>query len=509
MKIFSHFWPQGGRSLTRFIHHYPRKYWRGFWLVLLTLALTLGLRSPAVAAIPDHYTHIQFPPLPDVTLPDYERYELANGLVVYLLENHQLPLVGGSAYIRTGSRLEPGEKAGLADLTGTVMRTGGTTHYTGNELNEILEQIAASIETSMDQDSGSASFSSLSEDFEMVLSLFTDVLQNPAFSEDKLELAKKQRQGAIARRNDEPDDIASREFYKLIYGDGSPYGRTVEYATLDRITQGDLQQFHRQYVRPENMILGIAGDFDSAQVKPLIQKLLGSWQPAPVEEPLGLDAHTIPQAQQKLTGGTFFVDQPQLNQSSILIGHLGGMRNDEDYPTLSVVNGLLNGLGGRLFNELRSRQGLAYSVYGYWSANYDYPGVFIGGGQTRSVATVPFIQSFFQEMERLRTETITPEELNYAKDSILNSFVFNFQKPSQTISRLMHYEYFGYPQDFIFQYQNRVKATTSEDIQRVANGQLHPEEMIVLVVGNGNEIQPNLSTLQREITGIDITIPES
>jgi zinc protease len=161
---------------------------------------------------------------------------------------------------------------------------------------------------------------------------------------------------------------------------------------------------------------------------------------------------------------------------------LGGQFNSPDYPALDVLNGVLNGFGGRLFNSVRSRQGLAYSVYGSWSPRYDYPGVFFAGGQTRSEATVPFIKGIQTEIEKLKSELVTPAELAYAKDSVLNSFVFNFENPSQTLSRLMRYEYYGYPADFLFRYQKAVEATTAADVQRVAQTYLKPENLVTLVV---------------------------
>jgi zinc protease len=328
------------------------------------------------------------------------------------------------------------------------------------------------------------------------------VIKEPAFAAEQFALAKTQMRGEIARRNDDPGDIASREFKKLIYGDTSPYARTVEYATLDQISREDARQFFQTYVRPERTILGIVGDFDSAAMKQQIEQAFGGWNPPPAPK-----APPIPQVSQQRQGGIFLAEQPQLTQSNILLGHLGGELDSPDYPALSVLNGVLNGFGGRLFNEVRSRQGLAYSVYGFWQANYDYPGLFLAGGQTRSEATVPFVQSLHQEIERLRSEPISEAELNYAKDSILNSFVFNFENPSQTLARLMRYEYFGYPADFIFQYQRGVKATTAQDVQRVADKYLHPDRAVTLIVGNGKAIEPPLGDLGQAVKSLDISIP--
>lgn len=474
------------------------------WLGLLVMSMLLVvlLRLPAVAAAARHYTELNFEPLPEVKVPEYSRYVMDNGMVVYLMEDHELPLVGGTAIIRTGDRFEPANEVGLASLTGTVMRTGGTQKHSADELNQLLEQRAASVETAIGDSSGSASFDALSEDSEMVLDLFAEVLRSPRFAQDKLDLAKTQLRGDIARRNDEPDNIASREFQKLIYGKESPYARTVEYATLDNIAREDLVEFYQQYFHPNNMILGIVGDFDSAKMRSLIQKQFGDWKSSK-----NLPKPELPSVSQAKKGGIFLVNQPQLTQSNVQIGHLGGEFNSPDYPALDVLNGVLNGFGGRLFNSVRSRQGLAYSVYGSWSPRYDYPGVFVAGGQTRSEATVPFIKGIQAEIKSLQSQPVTPAELAYAKDSVLNSFVFNFENPSQTLSRLMRYEYYGYPADFLFRYQRAVEATTAADIQRVAKTYLKPENLVTLVVGNAAAISPPLTQLATGVTPIDITIP--
>ncbi|WP_427157960.1 M16 family metallopeptidase [Aliinostoc sp. HNIBRCY26] len=473
-------------------------------MVACTFLLVTFNFSPVAKAAAKHYTELQFAPLPEIKLPKYERFVLQNGLVVYLMEDHELPLVSGTALVRTGSRWEDGNKVGLAALTGTVMRDGGTKKHTADELNEILEQRAASVEASISEGAGSASFDALSEDVETVFGLFAEVLREPVFAQEKLDLAKTQAKGAIARRNDNPDSITSREFRKLIYGKDSPYARTVEYATIDRITREDLVRFHGDFFHPNNTILGIVGDFDSKKMRSLIQAQLGNWPRNPKMMKLPL-----PEVTQANTGGVFFVNQPQLTQSSVLVGHLGGRFDNPDYAALDVLNGVLNGFGGRLFNELRSRQGLAYSVYGVWSPRFDYPGMFITGGQTRSDATVQFVKALQAEIKRIQAQPVTAQELTLAKESTLNSFVFNFQDPAQTLSRLMRYEYYNYPADFLFRYQKAVSATTAADVQRVAKQYLKPENLVTLVVGNQTAIQPPLTQLATQVTPIDVTIPGS
>ncbi|GAB4325587.1 MAG: pitrilysin family protein [Leptolyngbyaceae cyanobacterium] len=474
-------------------------------LVVPLLLLLLAQVLPAKADTPKHYTDLTFPALPAIQIPDYTRFQLANGMVVYLMEDHELPLVSGTMLIRTGDRWEPADKVGLAEIMATTLRTGGTQKRTGDQINQFLERRAASVETGMGEASGSAGFSTLTENLEEVFDLFAEVVRQPAFPEDKLKLAKTQQRGAIARRNDNPGGIASREFAKLIYGNTSPYARTVEYSTLDNISRSDLVRFYQQYYAPQNVLLGIVGDFDSQQMRKLVEAKFGDWKSAPGV----VKKQALPAVTQAQKGNVFLVDQPQLTQSNIQIGHLGGQLNNPDYAALSVMNGVLNGFGGRLFNQVRSREGLAYSVYASWQPNFDYPGVFTAGGQTRSDATVPFVKSVMAEIEKIRTAPVTDKELAYAKDTVLNSFIFNFQDPAQTLSRLLRYEFFGYPKDFIFRYRKGVEATTIADVQRVAKTYLKPEDLVTLVVGNAAQIQPPLTSLgpNVNVTAIDITIP--
>ena len=470
------------------------------WILLLVAVLWC---LPAQAVTAKHYTQLKFPTLKEVQIPKYERYVLDNGMVVYLMPDRELPLVGGTALIHTGDRTEPPEKVGLASLVGSVMRSGGTQSHSADELNQLLEQRAAAVETGIGETSGSASFSSLSEDLEMVFGLFAEVVWQPIFAQDKLDLAKTQIRGGIARRNDNPNGIVGREFQKLIYGGNSPYARTVEYASLDNISRDDLISFYRQYFHPNNMILGIVGDFDPKQMRSLIQKYFGSLPSSRIPQ------LQLPQVSQANQSKMFLVNLPQLTQSYVQLGHLGGKFNSPDYPALDVMNQVLNSFGGRLFNSVRSRQGLAYSVYGVWSPRYDYPGVFAAGGQTRSETTVPFIRAIVRQIEQIKAEPVKPAELAFAKESVLNSFVFNFEDPSEILSRLMRYEYYDYPADFLFRYQQSVKATTTADVQRVAKQYLKPEQLVTLVVGNATAIQPPLTELAPQVTPVDITIPGS
>ena len=243
-----------------------------------SVLLTLSWTKPAQAVEAKPYEELVFPPLSDIQIPEYERYTLDNGLVVYLMEDHDLPLVGGSATFRTGSYLTSPEQTGLAGITGQAMRLGGTINHSPDQLSEILEQKAASVETSIGDTSGSAGFSALSEDLDEVFGLFAEVITQPAFDEQQFELIKGRTAGGIARRNDDADDIVAREFNKLIYGGESPYARTVEYSTLGNVSRADAMNFYETTLSPAGTIIGIVGDFDPDTMKAQIASTLGQWE---------------------------------------------------------------------------------------------------------------------------------------------------------------------------------------------------------------------------------------
>lgn len=489
-------------QVRRLLHQYQLyRVWLGLMVTILMLVLVC--RPPVIAGTPQPYSELEFPPLEEIQIPEYERYELDNGMVVYLMEDRELPLVSGSALLRTGSRLEPPEKTGLAVLTGTLLRSGGTSYHSADELDQMLEQRAAYIKTEIGNTSGSAGFSVLKEDLDPVFELFGEVIRYPTFAPEALQRVKVQESGAIASRNDEPGDIAWQEFQKLIYGTNSPYARTVEYETLNNISHQDLVNFYQKYFRPDRIILGIVGDFNSEEMKAQIEESFADWQP--LGNPLEV---SIPEAVQQVEGGIFTIDLPHLTQSHVSLGHIGVQIDDPDYPALSVLNSVLGGFGGRLFNEVRSRQGLAYSVYGDWEAKHDYLGVFEAGGQTRSDATVPFIKSIMSELKRLRREPIAEAELKQAKESILKSLVFNLDEPEKILSRIVRQEYYGYPEDLLFEYRRAVEEITTKDLLQAAQKHLQPERIVTVVVGNQSEIQPDLSSLGSEVQTINVSIPE-
>jgi len=465
--------------------------------------VALGCLCSLVAAAaqqPLPWNHIQAPPLPAFTPQEPTRIQLANGMVIFLQPDHELPLISAVARIRGGSISEPASKAGLTDLYGDVWRTGGTKTKTGDEMDDFLEAHAAKIETDNQSESTSISLNCLKGDFDAVFAMYLDLLHNPEFREDKLQLAKRQMYTGIARRNDDVDSIVHRENLIIAYGKDNPYARVPEYATVAAVTRQDLLDWRQQYVHPNNIIFGITGDFDPKQMEARLRQVFGSW-------PKGPEAETPEIKFAEPKPGYYLVRKSDVNQSTISMLDLGIERSNPDYYAVTVMNRIFGGgFSSRLFNNLRTAKGLAYSVGGGVGYGWDHRGLTNIEMQTKSSSTVEGIVGIDGQIDELLKEPPTAEELKRAKDDILNSFIFQFDTPEKVLREKMAYEFYHYPLDFLERYRSQVEKVTSEDVARVAHKYIHKDRLAVLVVGNAAEFDKPLSSLG-PVTDIDITIP--
>ena len=467
---------------------------------LLAIAMSLAATPPLVVA-QKHWSEISHPPLRDIHVPEVDQIELPNGLKLYLLEDHSLPKIEGMALVRTGDRYEPGNKVGLASIVGQVMRTGGTTRFPGEEIDRKLENAGAVVETGIGTSSASASIFTLKEDLPMTLEILADLLQNPAFPPDRIELSMVQERTAISRRNDDVMSIASREFIQILYGPESPYGRTAEYATLDAITREDIVAFHAKYFHPNETALGLWGDFDTAEVKLLVEEHFGSWERSKVDFP------RLPEMSMDWKASVNFIAKDDVNQTNLRIGHLGGRRDDPDYFALQLMSEILGGgFTSRLVKRIRTELGLAYAASASWGAGWDRPGTFFIFCNTKSESTLQAAEEILKEVRRITEEPVSEEELLLAKDSRLNSFAFNFDTTAKIVGRLMTYDYYGYPRDFLESYKANIEKVTTDDILRAARKHIKPDQLIVLAVGREEDFDKPLSTLG-VVNTIDIAIP--
>ncbi len=483
-------------------------------LLALLLSGVLGI-APALAQEGDEIQtaeydvqNLSYPELRDFDVPEPERMELDNGMTVFLLEDRELPKVQAVARVGTGSVFEPAEKRGLASITGGVMRTGGTSSMSPDSMNTVLENVGATVETSIGETSGTAYMSALSDNVDTVLPVLADVIRNPSFAEEKIQQRKSRVRSSISRRNDNARRVAFRELDKLVYGADSPYARTPEYYTVSRVERQDLVDFHEKYFKPSNVYLSVWGDFDAETMKEKIRGQFGDWPAAD-----DFDPPTPPEPTTNREYSVNFIQKDDVTQSTIVMGHPGTLtRDDPDYAPVTIMNEVLSGgFSSRLFQSVRKEKGLAYSVFGGYSANYNRPGRFRAGVFTKSSTTVEATNAVMTEVKRMREEAPTDEELGLAKDSYLNSFVFNFDTKREIINRLMTYEYYGYPQDFLQQTREEIEDVTAADVKEVANEYLYPEASHVLIVGKREDFSESLSTLTTDgsVNEIDISIPKT
>jgi len=468
-------------------------------LAALVVSVVMGF-APAATGQATDWHQIPIPPLPAFHPKEPKRIELPNGMVIFLQEDHELPLIDGVATIRGGSRDEPAGKVGLLDMYGEVWRTGGTKTETGDQLDDDLEVRAAKVETSSGADSTSISWSCLKGDFDDVFKVFSALLRNPEFREDKLDLAKREMDDAISRRNDDISEIAGRESLKLALGKDNPYARQPEYTTVAAVTRQDLVNWHTSHVAPNNIILGVVGDFDSQAMEAKLREAFGQW-------PKGNAVKSSEIEFAPAKPGYYLIPKTDVNQSAIQMVALGMRRDNPDYFAAQVFNEAFGGgFSSRLFRNIRTAKGLAYAVGGGIGSAFDHPGTLRFSLGTKSASTVEAIQAVYEQIADLKTNPISDEEIQRAKDSILNSFVFNFDSPEKVLRERMLYEFYGYPADFLERFRSGVESTQKADVARVVAKYVHQDQLKVLVVGNTAEFDKPLSSLG-SVTTLDISIP--
>jgi len=431
---------------------------------------------------------------------------LSNGLKYYLLEDHEVGLIEGKVMLKGGTRGE--DTTGLSDIAVGVQRTGGTRAHPSGALDAALDALGAQVETGSAMNTLSLGFSGLAEDAEEVLNLATEVLTEPLFEEQRLEVARAQVLNAIEHRFDAPGALPGRLIVKLIYGAESPLAREPTAEAIGALTSDDLRAYWARWERPDNAVIGVVGDFDTREMKSTLERTIGRWKPAEGEPEKPPTLAPLP-SPPKLDGSIRFIRDQGTTQATVVLGELGTTVMEEDTVALSALNSVLNGFGGRLFNEVRSKGGLAYSVSGSWAPGVEYPGTFVATGETDRPGR------FLKEVKRVLAEVgesrpPSAEELSAAKQSSLNAFVFTQSRPSKTLFRLVSYDVAGIPADFLEQYYAKLRDVDVKDVTAAAQRRLHPATMDVVVVGNdrlrgelGRELGEEAQIIDLEIADLD------
>lgn len=425
---------------------------------------------------------------------EIERVVLPNGMILYMMEDHTLPRVKIYGIIRTGEIYETKDRHGVANLTGKVMRTGGTKFVKPDELNEELEYIAADIETHIGAESGSIYLFTISSQLDKSLKLFADVLRYPAFAQKEFDLAKSQLKEKIRRQNDDVFQIGNREFYNLLYGD-HPVGWKWDWDVIKKINRDDLIAWHKRFYKPDNMMFAIVGDFDKKEMIKKFNKLFGDWKKEKVDFP------EIKKVKKEFRPGIYFAVKEDVNQSYIRVGHLGIKRTNPDKYAVKVMNFILGGGGfsSMMTEKIRSDEGLAYIVFSYFKTDNRDLGTAGTLCTTKSKSTVRVIDLIHNIVRKMQSQNMPETKLKWAKDSIINGFVFEFDEPGEQVNKLMMLEYNNMPRDYYEKYLDNIQKVTVEDVRRVAKKYLNPDKMTILVVGNPKNFDKPLKS-----TGIEV-----
>src|SRR5262245_3959151 len=456
---------------------------------LLTLRAALLALGILVLAPPASLRAANAPAAPEYHVPHPVSKTLANGLVVHVFEDHDLPAVYFRMLVRSGASSESAEKAGLASLTAEVMRKGTMT-LSAQQLAEKIDFLGAQLETSADRDYSSLVAQSRAQDSETVLGLMADVALHPAFSGEEVERAKSQAQAAIRQSRDDPSTVASEHLAALVHG-SHPYARPVSgnEGSVGGLTRQGLADFHDQYWRPNNAVLAVAGDIKADAAFAAIEKAFGSWEradvpPRPAEKSPELQGNRVR-----------LLDKPDLTQTQIRIGYVGLPRTTPDYYAVQLMNYIFGGGGfaSRLTTEVRSRLGLTYDINTSFAYGVD-PGTFTIDTFTKNSTVKQAIDATFDQLKRYRDQGPTADELAKAKSFYLGAFPFLFESPGDVARQWLVVEFYGLGDDYFDKYRDRIRAVSAEDVKRVAQSTLRAEPVVLVAVGRADSIQAQLSS---------------
>lgn len=473
-------------------------------LLLASALLAAGAAAAAPAVDVSKYDprKLPVPPIGRIPAAKPERFTLPNGVVVYLLENHELPVVKGTSYFPSSPSLAPMDRAGLLGLTGDVMRSGGTDAHPGDWLDDRLGAIGASINSNIASGLANTGFRCLTENTAEVVGLWAEVTRRPAFPDAKIELAKVGLRRSIASRNDEMLPMLFRTGTQAVYGKDSPWAVQPEYATVEPISREDCLALHARVFVPERMIVAIYGDFRSADMKKLLLARFGDWKKSGTPRPV------MPPTPDSVEPKIWYAPKEDVTQSGIVVAQPGSRADDPDYAALQVLEqGLGGGFSSRMVMKIRTQRGLAYAAGARAGSDFQKPGVFMAFTLTRSDSTLLALDLVRDEVRAVTEAPFTESELETAKQAVVNGFVFNFEDPSQVLFRAAYYEAVGYPPDFLQRYQKSLDEVTSASVLAAARRKITPAKQVAIIVGKEADFDRPLASAGLPVERVDITIP--
>ena len=433
-----------------------------------------------------------FPPL-QVTIPrvgrEVERHVLPNGMILYLAEDHSLPILDVSTVFRAGSLYESAARPGAARFTASQLRNGGTSQRSAAALNEDLEALGTSIEASASAEAISISLSALAKDTGQALYLFADVIRQPAFEAKPLQVSRGRMVEALRRVADNPSQLLDREFTRTLYTEAHPLGRPLTPAQVEAISAQHLQDHYRRFFHPNNMMLAVVGDFRREEMLARIQTLFGDWPSSP------LDLPPLPEVQPRYERGVYIIPR-NLSQASLALGHFGINRFNPDRYAIELMDAILGGSGftSRIMERVRTEEGLAYSVGTAFPTSTRDISLFRATAQTKNENVSRAVTAILEEMRRIQQQPVSQDELDRAKEALVNSFVFRFTSRYGIVVQLMTLEFNGYPADYLDTLLDRYRSVTVVDVQRVAREYLHPDVITIFIIGDPAKFESAMQT---------------
>jgi zinc protease len=454
---------------------------RTILVVIAALAAPLG----AVADIPPHPDQIQFDPLKfEPPSAEQFRHTLSSGVVVYLAPSHEFPLVNIAFAFKGGAYLDPADKTGAGELTGALMRSGGTSTLSPEQLDERLDFLAANASAFVGPTQSGASLNCLKSNLDEAFGLLMDMLRNPGFDQTRLNVQKDKVIEGLRQRNDSADSILDREWAALLYGREHFEAAEPTQQSIESITRDDLIAMHKRVFHPApgNLFIAVTGDFEERDMLARLEKALAGW-------PAGEVPSDPPAPSATFEPGVYHIEK-DIPQGKVFIGLRSIARDDPDFFAMLVMNHILGGGGftSRITNRVRSDEGLAYSAGSKMTPRVWYPGDFVAGFQSKNATVALATKIILDEIAAIRAKPVTQEELDLAKKSFIETFPRTFESKPAMLNVFVSDEMTNRPKGYWQTYRDKVQGVTPEDVQRVAEKYLVPENMAIFVVGKWEEI---------------------
>lgn len=447
---------------------------------IFSIAFSLMLALGATAQL-DRSQRPEPGPAPELDFGKYKLYELKNGLKIIVVEDHKLPRLSMNLIVDRDP-VQEGKKAGYVSLAGEMLRQG-TTNLTKDQLDEEIDFIGASLNTS----SASIYTSGLSKYSEKLVSLMADVAMNPSFPQEEFDKLKKQQISALESEKDDPSAVSANVFNAMLYGKDHPYGEMTTVATTENVELEDCKTYYNNYWVPNNTYIAVVGDIKAKTAKKLIQQYFGDWEMGNVAENV-FDKPAEPTGME-----VSLVNKSSAVQSVVALGNIIELKpGDEDIIKLQLANQILGGGSlGRLFQNIREDKGYTYGAYSSYDED-ELIGEFSAEASVRNEVTDSAIVEFLAEFEKLRTEPVSEEELQGAKNYIIGSFGRALESP-QTVARFaLNIQRYNLPEDYYENYLTKLGALTAQDVMDAANKYIKKDAMHIVVVGKGIDIAEKL-----------------